>query len=137
MEHILNEGATQGSRNNQLFHLATMLRRAGLTAQYVDSVVQDVNRKGDALDPYEVETLLRAAEVSGPICDQLPADRQCGELCIRTRTSGLYTRPRQLRNAAIGERVVVVLAGRAGDVVTLEHEDLEQAKGVLTHKEEG
>lgn len=132
MEHILNEGCQSGSRNNQLFHLATMLRRAGLTARYVEWVVNDVNQKGQALDPYEVETLLAAAENSGPICDQLPADRQCGELCVRTRTAGLYTRPRQLRHAALGERVVVVLAGRTGDVVTLEHEDLDNAKGVLT-----
>lgn len=134
MDAIQSEGCVAGSRNNQLFHLATMLRRAGLTQQYVKLVVEDVNRKGEALDPYEVDTLLAAAENSGPICDQLPTERQCGDLCIRARTSGLYTRPRQLRHAAEGEVVTVVLAGRVGNVVSFEHDDLEQAKGVLTER---
>ena len=136
LDHILNEGVKAGNRNNELFHAATMLRRAGVPAQYVELVLRDVNQKGDPLDPYELETCLAAAENSGPICDQLPENRSCGELCIRTRTAGLYTRPRQLRHAAIGERVVVVLAGRTDNVVELEHDDLESAKGVLSQKKE-
>jgi hypothetical protein len=136
LDHILNEGVRAGNRNNELFHAATMLRRAGLPAAYVELVLRDVNQKGDPLDPYELETCLAAAENSGPICDQVSENRQCGELCIRARTAGLYTRPRQLRNAAVGEKVVVVLAGRTENVVELEHDDLESAKGVLTTKKE-
>lgn len=136
LDHILNEGVKAGNRNNELFHAATMLRRAGVPAQYVEMVLRDVNQKGDPLDPYELETCLAAAENSGPICDQVSENRQCGELCIRARTSGLYTRPRQLRNAAVGEKVVVTLAGRVDNVVELEHDDLESAKGVLTTKKE-
>lgn len=132
MEAIQNEGCQEGSRNNQLFHLATMLRRAGATSEYVAMIVRDVNEKGDPLDPYEVENLLGAAEYAGPVCDQLPEDRKCGELCIRTRTSGLYARPQQLRHAAEGENVVVTLARRTGKTIVLEHDDVETMKGTLT-----
>ncbi len=133
MDAILSEGVKAGSRNNQLFHLATMLRRAGLTSEYVRQVFESVNEKGDPLDPFELDQLLGSAEVSGPVCDQLPEDRRCGDLCIRAMTSGLYTRPGQLRHAAVGENVVVTLAGRSENIVTLEHDDLENAKGVLGH----
>lgn len=131
MDAILTEGVKEGSRNNQLFHLATMLRRAGLTHEYVVSVIESVNAKGDPLDVYEVESILAAAENSGPICDQLPENRKCGELCIKTKTSGLYTRPRQLRNAAVGENVVVTVLSHTGNIVELGHDDLETAKGVV------
>jgi hypothetical protein len=131
MDAILTDGAQEGSRNNQLFHVATMLRRAGLTHEYVVQVIESVNEKGDPLDPYELETILAAAENSGPICDQLPSERQCGDLCIKAKTSGLYTRPRQLRNAAVGENVVVTVVGHTDNIVELGHDDLEQAKGVL------
>jgi len=131
MEAILSEGATEGSRNNQLFHLATMLRRAGLTQEYTAMVVNDVNEKGDPLDPFELDAILASSQNSGPVCDQLPEERRCGDLCIRARTQGLYTRPRQLANAAEGEVVTVVLSSRAGKVVVLEHDDLDTpAKGV-------
>ncbi len=131
MDAILSEGCAEGGRNNQLFHLATMLRRAGLTHEYVVQVVTSVNEKGDPVDPYELEQILQSAENSGPLCDQLPENRQCGELCIRAKTSGLYTRPRQLRNAAVGENVVVTVLSHEGNVVGLGHDDLEQAKGVV------
>ena len=131
MDAILSEGVEEGGRNNQLFHLATMLRRAGLTHEYVVQVIESVNEKGDPLDPYELETILQAAENSGPICDQLPTERQCGELCIKAKTSGLYTRPRQLRNARVGENVVVTVLGHTDNIVEIGHDDLEQAKGVL------
>lgn len=132
MDIIQEQGASTGSRNNQLFHLATMLRRAGVSAEYVHSIILDVNEKGDPLDPFELTQLLKSAEDSGPVCDSLPEDRKCGELCIRARTSGLYTRPRQLRHAQNGENVVVTVASRAGKAVTFEHDDLSQAKGLLT-----
>ena len=131
MDAILSEGCSEGGRNNQLFHLATMLRRAGLTHEYVVQVIDSVNEKGDPLDPYELASILAAAENSGPICDQLPSERQCGELCIKAKTSGLYTRPRQLRNAREGENVVVTVLKHTGNIVELGHDDLEQAKGVV------
>ena len=137
MDAILTEGCHEGGRNNQLFHLATMLRRAGLTHEYVVQVIESVNEKGDPLDPYELEQMLQSAENSGPLCDQLPKDRQCGELCIRAKTSGLYTRPRQLRNGAVGENVVVTILGHTDNIVELGHDDLEQAKGVLRERETG
>jgi hypothetical protein len=132
MEAIQAEGASEGSRNNQLFHLATMLRRAGVSQEYVARIVTEVNEKGDPLDPFELTTLLQSAESSGPVCDQLPENRKCGDLCIRARTAGLYTRPRQLRHAQVGENVVVTLAERHGNTVVFEHDDLQTSKGVLT-----
>lgn len=132
LDIIQSCGVQEGSRNNQLFHLATMLRRAGVASEYVASIVSDVNEKGDPLDPFELEQLLQSAEQSGPVCDQLPVDRQCGELCIRARTKGLYTRPRQLRHAQPGEKVVIEVGSREGNVVTFEHEDLQTGKGVLS-----
>lgn len=131
MDHILSEGVQSGSRNNQLFHLATMLRRAGLTQEYVALVLNNVNEKGDPLDPFELDAILSSSQNSGPVCDQLPENRKCGDLCIRARTQGLYTRPRQLANAAEGEVVTVVVSSRAGKVIVLEHDDLDTpAKGV-------
>jgi hypothetical protein len=132
MDHIQTGGAQNGSRNNELFHLATMLRRAGLTQEYVVQVVAAVNAKGDPLDEYELTNLLQSAEYSGPICDTLAKDRQCGDLCIKARTSGLYTRPRQLKNASVGENVVVTVTGKVDQTVTLGHDDLQTAKGALT-----
>lgn len=132
MDAIMTEGATVGSRNNELFHLATMLRRAGLTQEYTELVVRTVNERGEAVSEFELASLLESAEHSGPICDTLPSERQCGDVCIRARTAGLYTRPRQLKHAAEGENVVVTLLKRAGRTVVLGHDDLETAKGMLT-----
>lgn len=132
IDAIQEQGATEGSRNNELFHLATMLRRAGVSHEYVVRIVEEVNEKGDPLDPFELGNLLQSAEFSGPVCDQLPENRKCGDLCIRARTSGLYTRPRQLRHAQVGENVVVTVSNRDGQNVEFEHDDLKAAKGVLT-----
>lgn len=131
MDIIQAEGGQEGSRNIQLFHLATMLRRAGVSSENVVTVINAANEKAAPLDPFELELLLQSAETSGPVCDQLPEERQCGELCIRQRTQGLYARPRQLRHAAVGERVVVTMAERAGKTFTLEHDDAQTIKGQL------
>lgn len=132
MSAIMDEGVAEGGRNNQLFHLAVMLRRAGVTAEFVDVVVRKVNNRCDPpLDDVELEAVLDSAETSGPICHQLPEDRQCGELCVLARTAGLYTRPGQLRHAAEGENVVVTVASRVGPVVELEHDDTTRMKGML------
>lgn len=132
MEAIQNEGVSEGSRNIQLFHLASMLRRAGVTDENVDLLVRQTNERSDPpLDDAELETLLASAGNSGPICSQLPEERQCGELCILARTRGLYTRPNQLRYAGIGEHVVVTVAGRKGNTIEFDHDDITRMKAVL------
>ena len=132
MSAIQSEGVCEGGRNIQLFHLATMLRRAGLTDESVALVVANANDKSDPpLDDFELQQVLESSAHSGPVCDQLPEDRQCGELCIRARTSGLYTRPRQLKYAQEGENVVVTIGKRSGRTVQFEHDDLLSAKGVV------
>jgi hypothetical protein len=135
MEAIQADGAEEGSRNIQLFHLSTMLRRAGVDDEYTSLVIDDVNKKcSPPLDGGELEMLLESSKTSGPLCHLLPEDRQCGELCIRERTAGLYTRPGQLRHAAEGENVVVTMGERTDEVVSLLHDDLKNAKGRLRTK---
>jgi hypothetical protein len=131
MEAIQEEGVREGSRNIQLFHLATMLRRAGVSDDNVDLVVRRTNELGDPLDEQELSLLLESSKMSGPLCSSLPEERQCGELCVRARTSGLYTRPGQLRFASDGENVVVTLVGRKGDVIEFSHDDVGKMKAVL------
>lgn len=131
MEAIQNEGVSEGGRNNQLTHLAAMLRRAGVNAEYVAAIITAVNEKGDPVDPYELASIIASGNRTGPLCDQLPKDRQCGELCLRARTQGLYTRPKSLANAAPGENIVVTLASHEEKVVTLEHPDAQTIKGAL------
>lgn len=132
MSAIQEEGVSEGGRNIQLFHLATMLRRAGLSGESVEVLLRHVNEKCDPpLDDFELQSAIDSSCNSGPICDQLPEERQCGELCIRARTSGLYTRPRQLRHAGEGENVVVTISKKTGNTIQFEHDDLAVAKGVL------
>lgn len=131
MAAIQNEGCEEGSRNIQLFHLATMLKRAGVSDSNVDLIIRRTNEIGDPLDDTELDALLSSAAFGGPICDQIPEQRQCGELCIKARTSGLYTRPGQLRWAGEGERVVMVAGPRKGNVVELQHDDAVKAKAVI------
>jgi hypothetical protein len=128
---IQDEGCTQGSRNIQLYHLAAMLRRAGVTEENVELLVERANERGEPVDQQELSLLLSSSAQGGPICGQLPEDRHCGELCLMERTKGLYTRPRQLRHAAVGENVVVTVSARKGDVVEFEHDDVGKMKGVL------
>jgi hypothetical protein len=131
MAAIQNEGCAEGGRNIQLFHLATLLLRAGVTDENVEVLVRKTNQLGDPLDDVELEALLDSSKMSGPICEQLPKDRHCGELCIKARSPGLYTRPGQLRYAAVGEKVVVTLSGRDRNVVEFEHDDVGRMKAVL------
>jgi hypothetical protein len=133
MEAIQNEGVQEGGRNIQLFHLATMLRRAGVTDENVEVIIRRTNERGDPLDEDELVTLLESSLNSGPICQNLPEDRQCGELCIRARIKGLFTRPGQLRYAAEGENVVVTVAERGPEknMVTFEHDDVGRMRAVL------
>lgn len=133
MAHILDEGVVEGGRNDQLFHLATMLRRGGVTDSYVDLVVNTVNdRMEDPLDQLEVDNLIQSSRNSGPLCSRIPEERHCGELCVLERTSGLYTRPGALRFAAAGERVVLeVVKHEDSKSVTLSHDDALAAKASL------
>ena len=131
MTVIQEEGAREGTRNIQLFHLATMLRRAGVSDENVEVIIRRTNERGDPLEEDELVTLLESSRNSGPICSALPEDRQCGELCIRNRIKGLFTRPGQLRFAAEGENVVVTLVGREKNMVTFEHDDVGRMKAVL------
>lgn len=130
-------GVTEGGRNIQLFHLAAMFRRHGAETDLVDSILRHVNELGDPLDEAELEGIVQGSALSGPICSQLPQDMQdgCGDLCIRARLAGLHTRPGQVRNAQVGESVVVTLAGREGDKVSFSHDDVELAKARLRPKE--
>lgn len=130
MEHI-QEGVSEGGRNNQLFHLAAMLRRHGVSPENVRLVLRNTNEKCEPpLDDWELESLLN--NEGGPICSQLPGNVQsaCGENCLRARRQGLQVQPNQLRYAAEGETVVVKLAKEVGKTALIEHPDLDgTAKG--------
>lgn len=129
-------GVAEGGRNIQLFHLAAMFRRHGAEDALVRAILDHVNSLGDPLDEAELESIVRSSATSGPICGQLPQDMQddCGDHCIKERLKGLNEKPSQLRNASVGERVVVTLASREDDKVSFSHNDLESAKGRLRAK---
>jgi hypothetical protein len=131
----IQQGVTEGGRNIQLFHLAAMFRRHGAEDDLVEAILHHINERGDPLDDAELESIVRSSAHSGPICGQLPQDMQdgCGDYCIRARLAGLNTRPGQVRNAQVGESVVVTLASREEDKVSFAHDDLELAKGRLRH----
>lgn len=131
MTAIQEEGASTGARNIQLFHLATLLRRNGVSDPNIDTIMRRANDIGDPIDDDELEGILRGSMNAGPLCEQIPEDRHCGELCIKYRTSGLYTRPGQLRFAGEGENVVVTLTRRSGEVIEFSHDDIRTMKGRL------
>ena len=130
MEACQNEGARTGSRNIELLQLAVMLRRGGLTPENVALVLAETNLRGDPVDEREFENILASSEKTGPICSQLPADRQCGELCVSSR--GLRPWPGRVLRAAEGEGVVLTLVGRteAGTAI-FEHPDTVEVRGRL------
>jgi len=130
----ISEGVSEGGRNVQLFHLATMFRRHGATDAVVGAILEHVNTKCDPpLDDVELAHILETSAHSGPICGQLPGDVQdaCGDQCIRKVMQGLYTRTGQVRHAQVGEAVVLTVAERAGRVMRFEHDDMESVKGAL------
>lgn len=126
----LIQAGVEENRNLQLFHLATMFRRAGAEDELVRTILQHVNELGDPLDDVELEGIVRKSAQSGPICHQLPADVEsaCGEYCITNRTAGLYTRPGQIRHAGEGESVVLRIKSREQGLVVFEHDDINIAK---------
>lgn len=127
IEDIQQEGVQEGARNTSLTHLAAMLRRAGVTQDFVEVIVRAVNERGDPLDDDELGDILRSN--SGPLCDQL--GQPCGDLCLKQRMKGLKDYPGQLRGAAVGEKVVVTVEARKGDELTLAHSDVSKMRGVL------
>lgn len=130
MEEI--QKGVSSNRNIQLFHLATMLRRAGVDDDNLEVLMQRVNDLGDPLEGYELDSVVENSKQAGPLCDQL--DRPCGDLCIRERLKGLYTRPGQLRFASEGENVVVTLTEHDGNIVVMEHPDVSRMQASLKYK---
>jgi hypothetical protein len=118
----IQEGVVEGGRNQSMFHLAVMLRRGGLADDLLMPVLRDVNsRNKPPLDEDELLALFESSRNSGPICGTIGSP--CGDQCILHRSPGLFNRPGQLKYAAPGERVVVEVASRDEDKVTLEHPD--------------
>lgn len=134
----IQAGVGEGSRNRATFHLAVMLRRGGLSPEYVETVIRSVAAKHDPpLDSAEVDALLRSSEVSGPICRDIPEGLHCGDQCITAHGRGLGTRSGKVRYAAEGEGVVFRVASRdEAGIVVLEHEDVVMAKAALKSKGE-
>lgn len=131
----IQEGATEGGRNNALYHLATMLRRGGVSDENVEDIVWKANAKSDPpLDSHEVRALLESSKHSGPICGQLSPELRDGCACIMERHPGLFTRPGALRHAAEGEHVVIRVMRRDGDLLDLDHEDIDRARAALRRR---
>lgn len=135
----IQQGVGEGQRNMALFHLAVMLRRAGLEPDLVAEVVRRVNDRCDPpLDAIELENLLRSSQRSGPLCRTLEGtDLHCGEDCILARIDGLYVRPGRVRWAAVGEPVVVRVRINDGESVEFEHPDLSHGWGKFKKRRDG
>lgn len=128
----ISAGVAEGGRNNQLYHLAVMLRRAGVADEFVDMIIAQVNERCQPpLEDVELEGSLESSRTGGPICGQIPEDKHCGDLCLLARTAGLYARPGQLRHAADGENVVVTLLSRKGSMIEFSHDDVGRMKAQL------
>lgn len=137
LESIQLDPPHEGQRNVLLFHFAAHMRRAGLlddaTRAAMDSVLNE-----DELDPGEFESILENSEFSGPICDQLPADRRCpDDLCVKTRRNYKGPRPGSLRNAAKGDHVMVTVgdADPTSRTVTLDHPDITMSRAGLKERD--
>lgn len=124
--HKIQEGVSEGGRNHALFHLAAMLRRAGVNESNTESVVRSAaERCSPPVEDSEVDSVLRSSATSGPICSTIPAELRC-EDCPVLRPKGLYAKPGQLRHGAEGELAVVELGKRrANGLIELIHPDLE------------
>lgn len=131
----IQNGVTEGGRNTQLFHLATMLRRWSLTDENVERIVRKANEDSTPpLDEAELAGILDNSSYSGPVCGQLPDDVHCGDQCIMARHSGLYTRVGALKWAPDGDVVTIEVASRTEDGTTLElkHPDMVQGRAILS-----
>lgn len=129
----IQDGQSEGGRNNALFHLAVMLRRGGLAEENLVEVIHRTNQKNEPpLEDTEVDTLIESSKNSGPLCSNLPESLHCGDACIIKRVAGLVVKPGQVRHAAPGQNIVVTCTNRVGKLVELDHPDLVQGKGMLT-----
>jgi hypothetical protein len=85
MLNLMNEGPTKGTRSVALFYLATNLIRGGLTMNYVEEVVKDVNEKGEKpLFRAEVEKAIDSAakrSYSRFPCKRAELDHYCESSC--------------------------------------------------------
>jgi hypothetical protein len=132
--HSIQVGFEEGGRNVHLFHLAVMARKFSLTDENVELVVRNANAKCEPpLDEEELEHILENSKFSGPVCDQLNADVNCGDQCVKARHPGLFTRKGAVKWAADGEEAVVVIRERADDgrQVILEHPDIVESRAIL------
>ena len=128
----IQDGISEGGRNNALFHLAVMLRRGGLAEENLVEVLHRVNAKNEPpMSDSEVDTIIESSKTSGPLCSSMPDNLHCGDACIIKRASGLVVKPGQLRHCAPGQNVVLTAVNRIGKLVELDHPDMVQAKGVL------
>ena len=115
-----------GERNILYFHLACWLRRMGLLEDAIEILLTGLWK--DAA-PGEISRVVRNSEFSGPMCDSMPAERHCGEACVKFRSrKGLSIRPGQMRHAVVGELVVVGAGKKSGQVVDIIHPDIVAAK---------
>lgn len=128
----IQDGISEGGRNNALFHLAVMLRRGGLAEENLVEVLHRTNAKNEPpMSDSEVDTIIESSKTSGPLCSTMPDDLHCGDACIVKRAAGLVVKPGQVRHAAPGQNVVVTCTNRVGKLVELDHPDAVQMKGVL------
>ena len=136
IDSIQTDPPKEGTRNNLYFHFACHLRRMGLHEEAITAVLESLWLDAD---PGELESVVANSAWSGPTCDSVPADRHCGESCIKNRAKGLSLRPGQMKNGMDGELIVVKLAGHVKGSQTLlsvEHPDLEAGLGTL-RKDDG
>lgn len=85
MLNLMNEGPNKGSRSVALFYLATNLMRGGLSAEYVEQVVNAVNDKGESpLERSDVEKSITSASrrnYSRYPCKRAELDPYCESSC--------------------------------------------------------
>lgn len=124
----ISEGVVSGGRNNSLYHMASLLYGTGrLTDAQVSSLVAEAAAACDP--PYDegIEALLDSAKTGGPVCDTLPEEIKCDpEACVRNRGNGggFYCREGALRFGQPGEKQVVEIKEKDGNLVTITHPDI-------------
>jgi hypothetical protein len=142
LSHIA-AGVASGGRNIALYHYAVLLRGSHrVTDEGVEMLVRaaaklcDPPYGSDPQEQEELDGLLESSKNGGPLCESLPDALRCDpEQCVKTSKAGaLRCRAGQLRGATVGEGVVVAVAAKRGDVVTLEHPDIRAGGKVSVKK---
>jgi hypothetical protein len=90
----------------------------------------------DPQEQEELDGLLESSKNGGPLCDSLPEALRCDpEQCVKTSKAGtLRCRNGQLNSATVGEGVVVEVAARTGNTVTIAHPDIRAGGKVSVKK---